>query len=139
MKIFLFTTLILLTACGKHSASPAEEQPIEAEAIKTTWWTISSTAVNFPRKYEIRTGSNILLNTCQDPKAADLSLEADRAMLNFEAKLIPRGPLSLEIIDLGETCDNNALFYSEEGALYGVIELTSQGEKSYSVSVSLNN
>jgi hypothetical protein len=102
-------------------------------------WTINSTSVNFPKRYLIRINDKIKADNCWMPSLFTITTEANRTLIKFRVPLIPKEALKIDIIDRGTDCNNNAIFHSEDSAVYGVITLTVDGKKIHSVSVNLQN
>lgn len=135
MKTLVLLVLFFLMACGRDSSvkSATFQKEIAAK------WTISSNAVSFPHHFELKLNGLTVLNTCTELRSAKVSEEAGRALIEFNYNWIPDSAFQVDILDLGEECDNNAIFHQENSVVYGVIELRSGEERSYSVSVNLYN
>lgn len=149
MKVTLFLMVFLLAACnGGNGSSLSDDKAIPMcpeQAIhcasRAATWTINSTPINFPENFLIKLNDIEAIDTCKYPQAKKISKFEGRILVEFTFGQFPENsPLKVEIMDLGENCDNDAIFHSEDSTLYGVIRMrTNDEEETTSVSAKLNN
>lgn len=147
LKLLLSVMMLALVSCGgsKGGGSAEKKQFPQCGEVHTLChaeadWSINSTPVNFPKNFSIRMNNMPILDTCKDSRDVKVETNFDRKLISFRLPWVPQNEaIKFEMLDLGENCDNNAIFHSEDSVVYGVITLTVEGKKSYSVSVNLNN
>lgn len=148
MKLLLSLMMFVLISCGGSSSGGGSDEKTrfpQCGEVHTLChaeadWSINSTPVNFPKNFSITMNDMPVIDTCKDTTEVKVETNFDRKLIKFRLAWVPQNEaIKVVFEDRGLSCDNNAIFHSEDSVVYGVITLTVEGKKSYSVSVNLNN
>lgn len=140
--VLLLAFAFVLSSCGNDSRkanSGKDQNPYYpcGNALTSTLcsiapaWTITSSAVNFPKNFQIKMEDGFDVDTCTRSGFFKVSKNAEGKMdIKFKYPHIPNQGFSVEIIDRGEKCDNNAIFHQEDSVVFGTAEITINGRLS---------
>lgn len=119
MKYLVLLALFSLVACNGGSGSGSNNDKKRDEArclcIPITYLSLNSVEV-LPKNLEIKIDDRTVFNSCGEiPGVANA--KEDHLMRFTFSSVVPK-VLNLEIIDKGEDCRNNAIFFSQEDVPY---------------------
>lgn len=149
--VLLLACALVLASCGKSGSnanSGKDQNPYPCNQALTgnlcaitPAWTITSTAVNFPKNFQIKMTEGFDVDTCKQPNFFKVVKNDQGKMdIKFKFPFIPKNGFPVEIIDRGLNCDNNAIFHQEDSVVFGTAEISINGQvRGKEVYVSLNN
>lgn len=118
MKFLVLLALFSLVACngGSGSGSSNDKKRDEARCLchPITYLSLNSMDV-LPKNLEVKIDDRTIFNSCGEIPGVAISKQDH--LLRFTTSLIPE-VLNLEIIDKGDDCGNNAIFFSQEDVPY---------------------
>lgn len=148
MKILTLLILLTLISCNGDSDSSQPESRRESQygddcstskCLPSYKWFIHSSAVNFPTKFKLLVDTSVIYDSCSPSMEMKITDENSKKVLNFAYHLLPKNFFKVEILDVGVSCDNDAIFYSSETPTYAVAVVEVQGRKFRTVTVTLGN
>lgn len=114
MKFMLLASLIIFTACNGGSGSGnSEKKRDEARCLcmAQTFYSIES-ELTLPKNMKILMDNNPIFNSCGE--IPGVAISKDDHLLRFSAPGVVPKSLNLKIVDMGEDCSNDALFFEQE-------------------------
>ncbi len=146
MKVILLLALVTLSACGNgSSSSPRKERSLDplcgsdSQCEEAPAWTVTSSAVNFPKKFQIFMDEILVADNCRSTRVKVAPDGEGRIAVRFNATYRPERIGTVKVVDRGETCDNDAIYHTEERPIMSVVAVTVEGETTYTISVTLDN
>ncbi len=160
MKHLSFALVLMsLVACGGGSSSkPNEDKFVKglnclqtpgALCLPKIRWNINTKKEGFPLNMKLTLNGGVVFDQCQLDPQDDFStigpgaFNTDRVTKSFKTNgaFEKKQVVKLEIIDLGEDCRNNAIFYSSDEVFIEPLDHAEESDwfVSQSISVTLEN
>jgi hypothetical protein len=146
IKLALLLALAALVSCGKSSSPGAKNErsidPLcgsEQRCLAAPAWTITSTPVNFPRRFQIFANDVLVADNCRSTRVRVAPAAGGRVAVTFNSSYLPKTIDVVRVVDRGEACDNDAIFHQEDRPAMAILAVTVSGTTTYTVSVTLGN
>ena len=118
MKLMLLASLLIFTACNRGSGSESDDKKrdeVHCLCMPITYLTINTQDV-LPQNMKIILGEQIIFDSCMEYPSVALSKKDHQIRFTFSS-VVPK-VANLKIVDLGEDCNNDALFFEQEDVPY---------------------
>lgn len=118
MKFLAMAVLFALVGCNGGSGSGSNDKRRDEArclCLPITYLSLTS-ADTLPKNLEIKINQNTVFNSCGEFPSVAISKQDHLIRFSFSPALAK--VLNLEIIDKGDDCRNNAIFFSQEDVPY---------------------